>query len=260
MSASFVRCDAHCHIDFSAAPRDLVSAAIDCGYLLLSSTVTPEGYLRAQAELGGCASSGLLLGVGLHPRWVVDDVAQAEFQADALIAELPEADFVGEVGLDFSPRFAQSAAAQQRAFERVVRASAEKGAVLFIHAVRSAEAVLDVLERFDVCGRCACVLHWFSGTSDELTRARKLGCWFSVGERMLSGKRGRAYVRAMPSDRLLLETDLPAQPGDHLSFRELSDSLERAYRQVAEIKGDAVAAATVENACRLMGVGDSGIA
>ena len=86
--------------------------------------------------------------------------------------------------------------------------------MISIHAVRSATAVLDVLERRHATRSSACILHWFSGSSQELARARELGCHFSVNPNMLATKRGRAYVRQIPPNRLLLETDLPEEGTD----------------------------------------------
>ena len=119
---------------------------------------------------------------------------------------------MGEVGLDFAPRREGTFETQLDAFERIVDACcAQGGKVISIHAVRSATAVLDVLERHGATRSNACILHWFSGSSQELARARELGCHFSVNPNMLATKRGRAYVRQIPPNRLLLETDLPEE-------------------------------------------------
>ena len=55
------------------------------------------------------------------------------------------------------------------------------------------------------------IFHWFSGSSAQLKRARDLGCFFSVNAFMLQTKRGREYAKAIPLDRLLIETDLPEE-------------------------------------------------
>ncbi|MBC2681010.1 hypothetical protein GSS87_01000 [Corynebacterium sp. 4HC-13] len=85
--------------------------------------------------------------------------------------------------------------------------------VLSIHAVRASSAVIDILEELHI-GRynVAPIIHWFSGTSDELTRFIALGGYISVNHRMLATKRGRAYARQIPVERLLIETDLPESP------------------------------------------------
>src|ERR1700722_12460886 len=53
------------------------------------------------------------------------------------------------------------------------------------------------------------VLHWFSGSQQDLDRAEKLGCWFSVGPAMLRSAKGKRLAELMPRDRLLTETDAP---------------------------------------------------
>lgn len=201
--------DMHCHLDFSDDMAALARTAQHAGIAAFSNTVTPEGYMSAQQALAGFPN--VAVGVGLHPWWVADGRCGAE--QVGLACELAhEAHFVGEVGLDFAPHRAGSFEAQLAAFEAVMGACCEQGGkVVSIHAVRSATAVLDVLERLDAASKNACVLHWFSGTSQELARARELGCYFSAGPAMLATKRGRAYARQMPAERLLLETDLPEE-------------------------------------------------
>ena len=80
------------------------------------------------------------------------------------------------------------------------------------------------------------IFHWFSGTSDELVRARNAGCYFSVNERMLASKRGREYTRQIPLDRLLLETDAPAEPNTETSAQSLIRSLTRTSERIASLK------------------------
>ena len=88
----------------------------------------------------------------------------------------------------------------------------------------------------DVPNSPTIIFHWFSGTSDEFVRARIAGCYFSVNERMLATKRGREYARQIPLDRLLLETDAPAEPDAETSARQLVDSLIRVSEVIAALK------------------------
>ena len=54
-----------------------------------------------------------------------------------------------------------------------------------------------------------CIFHWFTGTAAERRRAIEAGAWFSINPRMLKTKSGRETIKAIPADRLLLETDAP---------------------------------------------------
>lgn len=246
------RADLHCHVDFSRDPVSFARAAERSGILQYACTVTPGGYDRARRLFDEHAFPLLRIGVGLHPWWVSENEAQARLEAQEACARITTADFVGEVGLDFSARHVGTAVQQRATFRLIIEACAQMGGrVISIHAVRSAAAVLDILEKTGAVHTCRCVLHWFSGTSDDLTRARRMGCWFSVGERMLATKRGRAYVSQMPVERLLVETDLPARMDDPLTFDEYRTSLDSAYEQLASLRGPAVAHAAVTNAVRL---------
>lgn len=167
-----------------------------------------------------------------------DALPDGESFADAVARER----FVGEVGLDFSPARVATCEAQVAVLSQVARACAQAGdKVVSLHAVRATDDVLDVLERAgalaDAAGN-ACVVHWFSGTSDQLTRARRLGCFFSVNPRMLQSKRGRTYAKAIPVDRLLLETDLPGRAGEPWDAARVRHLLEQTLQQLAAARGE----------------------
>lgn len=226
--------DLHCHLDF--AP-DAVAAAAELdarGVGALSVTVTPQDYEHAEALLADCGN--VRVGAGLHPWWIADgrcgeeDVARFEQLAK-------RTRFIGEIGLDFAGDRASSREAQMSAFERAVAVCAsEGGKVLSLHAVRAAGDVLDVLERTGALASNACVFHWFSGTSDELHRVMRAGCFCSINPRMLGTKRGRAYASAMPVDRLLLETDTPSELGAPYDAVEQVERLEALIDDLAELR------------------------
>jgi TatD DNase family protein len=93
-------------------------------------------------------------------------------------------------------------------FTAVLRGCADVGGrILSVHSRRAAKPVLEALADCPTAGTA--VLHWFSGTERELTRAVELGCWFSVGPAMLDSDKGRRLVELMPRDRVLTESDGP---------------------------------------------------
>lgn len=241
--------DAHCHVASLQDPEAFARDAAGVGSRVLAVTVTPDEFSRCAPFFGGSVSWA----VGLHPWWVpTDEEACAEVLARFDSIASSGVHFVGEVGLDFSSRYEGNRAQQVRAFDHVARTCANMpGALVSIHAVRSASAVLDILEETGCASACSCVLHWFSGSSDELTRARRLGCFFSVGRRMLATRRGRAYARAIPPDRLILETDAPW--GDEaVDFAAVEGELARTLDLLARERGER----PDDTACALRRVGD----
>ena len=262
--------DMHCHLGFSPAPHLDADALSACGVGALCATVTPAEYESAASELS--LARNVRVGVGLHPWWVADGACGPD-AFDALERAVADTPFLAEVGLDFAPRRAGTEAVQAKAFERVARlAAACEGAVLSVHAVRAAGAALDALEGAGVFpSRGArrsvadssrppdsapiAIFHWFSGTSDELNRAIALGCFFSINPRMLETKRGRAYAKAIPEQRLLLETDLPAHEGERLdahAVRSALDGMLDALAGIRRIDRDALAARVVATSTAIL--------
>ena len=176
--------DMHCHLGFMRNASQVARGAQAEGLGIFANTVMPREYSSLRKELDG--TPNVWVGVGLHPWWVADGRADMDVieKAELLAFEAP---YVGEVGLDFSPAHADPAsfARQRCAFEKVARACSEGAEengrkVVSIHSVRSASAVLDTLKLAGCLETCSCIFHWFSGTSDELHRAVKEGCWFSI--------------------------------------------------------------------------------
>ena len=212
--------DAHCHLDFMSNGEDVARHAQADGMCLFANTATPSGYIRAQARFA--PFENVFVGLGMHPWWVDDAFDGDEFERLAL-----ETRYIGEVGLDFGKRGEANRDAQLAAFMQIAQICARQGSkLLSIHAVRSASTILDILEESDTLATCSCIFHWFSGSSDELNRALKVGCYFSVNPMMLATRKGREYVRQLPAERLLAETDAP--PGEDVvyDYAELAKSLE----------------------------------
>lgn len=109
--------------------------------------------------------------------------------------------------------------------------------LISVHTVNAAATALDMLERAGALARHHVIFHWFSGTSDDLHRAVELGCFFSVGPRMLASRRGREYARQIPLGQLLLETDMPARKDDNLPAEVWRAELNNALSGIAQLKG-----------------------
>lgn len=221
--------DAHVHLDFMANAREVAIEAAGLGIELFANTVTPEGYLLARELLGDLAN--VRVGLGLHPWWV-DSADVDKFEGLCL-----ETEWIGEVGLDFSPK-RQGHEEQLATFTRVARAcAAQGGKTLSIHSVRAAAAVLNVLEQTGCSESCRCIFHWFSGSTEDLWRAIRMGCWFSVNEMQARTRRAKEQLKLIPDDRLLFETDFPPHEGESFSAKLIRESLERTQSLVSAIRG-----------------------
>ncbi|ACV23305.1 Uncharacterized deoxyribonuclease YcfH [Slackia heliotrinireducens] len=242
--------DMHCHLDFAGNAVKAARAAEAAGVAMYSCMVHPAGYDEQVERLAECEN--VRVGLGLHPWWVADGRAD-DADVAGMVSRISDVRYVGEVGLDFGKRHGRRIDAQEAAFTAVARACAESGGkLLSIHAVKSADAVLDILEQTGCLEANDCILHWFSGTSQELTRAVRAGCWFSLGAPMLSTKRGRAYAKAIPNDRLLLETDWPGDPVADMDIEDYLAKAEESAGLVRDILGEDALARAAESSLRLL--------
>lgn len=272
IDGAFPLVDTHCHLDFAGNGRELAAALAVCGGAL-SGTCDPRDFEEACGAFAHFAPQ-VRVGLGLHPWWVADGTCGPD--EVALFESLaPRAPLISEVGLDFQPRREATCEVQTEAFDRVCRAAAKPlddaaaegvyvlvreavasedaeetsghtavGAgnppvfkrVMSIHSAKAAGEALDILERTGCLDACTCIFHWFSGSQDELSCAIDAGCLFSVNERMLKTKRGRAYARAIPEGRLLLETDAPPKPVARFSPTTHVMQLARTMNTLAEAR------------------------
>ena len=251
--------DAHCHLDFMANATEVAADARRLGLAIFATTVDAHG-TSALADVAH-DHDNVLVGAGAHPWWVADGrmgAADVATTARAVAHGMP----AGEVGIDLSPNHVPdgSRTTQEQAFRTICMAAAGAARTtgrptpLSIHSVRAATACLDILEDTGCLDACRPVSHWFSGTSDELSRAVRAGCRFSVNEMMLETRRGREYARQVPLERLLTETDLPPEEHAPFSAEKICASLERTLSSLADIRTldrDELAEAVMANARKL---------
>lgn len=196
--------DFHCHLDLYPDHAQLVAECEQQGIFTLAVTTTPRAWPRNH-ELAS-ATTHVRAALGLHPQLVKDRANEIRLWREYL----PNARYVGEVGLDASRAHYASFETQKQVFETILRECVHQGGkILTIHSVRAARIVLDMLEAYLPRSRGTAVLHWFTGTKAEAARAIQLGAYFSTNAEMLRNDRHRTMVASLPLDRILTETDGP---------------------------------------------------
>lgn len=196
--------DYHCHLDLYPDHGALAAECDKLRIATLAVTTTPKAWernLRIAERF-----SMLRVGLGLHPQVV----AERANELPMLLEYLPSTRYIGEVGLDASPRFYASFKEQERIFTEVLAACRISGRkILSVHSVRSAPRVLAHIQALLPADAARVVLHWFTGSAADADKAIRLGCYFSINSAMIASDRGRALIKRLPKDRLLTETDGP---------------------------------------------------
>lgn len=249
--------DAHVHANLMDSPLNVARSSHDAGLAFFTCGVTPQDYLELAPQL---TQDNIRVGLGAHP-WYISDGRVTEKNIELLLELMEQTPYIGEIGLDFSSRYCVDGLQelQVKAFMKICTRAAElshngQPRVLSMHTVRSVDAVLDILEQTGAAQACIPIIHWFSGSSEELQRAIKLGCWFSVGEMSLKTKRGREYAKVYPKDKLLTETDLPSSDQTNISSADIVDSLKRALSGLSKARGYSVQSEVMANAAGVFGV------
>jgi TatD DNase family protein len=196
--------DFHCHLDLYRDHLGVIRECDESRVATFAVTTTPKAFTRNVDSAFG--SMYVMVGLGLHPQLV----AERSDELPLFEKLLERTRYVGEIGLDASPRFYASFPEQRRIFDRILRACSEQGGkVLSIHSVRSVTWVLRALEENLQNPSCIPVLHWFTGTRSEAHRALEQGCYFSVNVEMMKNEKAHPLIRFIPPDRLLTESDGP---------------------------------------------------
>lgn len=196
--------DTHFHLDLMDNMQTLIREFRNADVGVIAVGTTPKAYEREKQFCSGV--DNIRVGLGLHPQLI----AERESEIDLFLKLVIDGRYIGEIGLDFNSAYIASKEQQLSCFRRIAKACADEGnKVLSIHSVKAAGAVIDELEKAGTFRNNICIFHWFTGTVAERRRAIDAGAWFSVNPRMLKTKSGQETIKAIPADRLLLETDAP---------------------------------------------------
>lgn len=175
---------------------------------------------------------------GVHPH-EARDFADLSPEALAGLADHPRVVALGECGLDFhydhSPR-----EVQRRVFQAHLDAAHATGLPLVIHTREADADTAEMLEAACARGPLKLLMHCYTSGPELLRRAAELGAWFSVsGIATFKAAGGvRECVRAMPADRILVETDCPyLAPVPHRGRRNEPAFLPHVLAQLAELRG-----------------------
>lgn len=246
--------DSHCHLHLCSepAPELVRRARVEgvAGMVAIGIDVESSRTALLLAEQLDLHSSA-----GLHPndaaRWDDDTAAELE---ELVARERVVA--VGETGLDFY-RDSASPEVQDEVFRRHIELAKRFDKVLVVHTRASLDAALDVVESE---GPSRVIFHCWSGSPAQVDRAVGLGAFVSFAGNV-SFKNAddlRVAARAVPRDRLLIETDSPYLTPHPLRGKPNEPAnVVKVGAAVADARGEdmkVVAGLTTANARRVFGL------
>jgi TatD DNase family protein len=245
--------DSHAHLDACAEPAGvLVARAREAGVTRIVTIGTGIESSRAALAIAQ-EHDGVYAALGIDPHQASSPEAQRVEELRALL-EHPKAVAVGETGLD-SVRQHASLAEQRRLFEAQLELATELELPIVVHSREASAETADALEPF----RGRVVLHCFSSPR-LLPTALERGYFVSFAGNVTYPKASdlRDAARAVPADRLLVETDSPFLAPQPVRGRPNEPAhVVHALTLLAEERGEApadLAAQTHANAAAAFGL------
>lgn len=177
--------------------------------------------------------------VGVHPLY--QDAREPTVDTLVELARHPKVVAIGETGLDYFYAKEERDWQQQR-FRVHIEAARATGLPLVIHTRDARADTLSMLEEHGG-GEVKGVLHCFTEDLDMALAGIELGFYVSISGIVTfrSADALRDVVRALPLDRLLVETDAPwLAPVPHRGKPNQPAHVLEVARKVAELKGVSV--------------------
>ena len=203
--------DAHCHLDQLADPERAADEASEAGVGPILAVSMDAASAASVLRLRGRLPGQVLAGIGLHPSRIPEisrEVQEREIRS--LEALLPDADFVGEIGLDFKDAVDPIHRARQREILDLQLAwGAARSLPVNLHSRRADREVLTAAIAFRERTGLGALMHWFTHSRKLARTCAEAGIFISAGPSVLIDPRTAEVAREIADTILLVETDSP---------------------------------------------------
>jgi TatD DNase family protein len=251
--------DHHCHLDFPEFASDLAGVVARAKAAGVGTLVTISTRIRKLDQVLAVAErfADVYCSVGTHPHNAHEelDIPTAEI---VRLSRHPKVVAIGEAGLDYHYQHS-TPQAQAEGFRNHIAAARETGLPLEIHTREADEDTIAILEDEHAKGAFPAVLHCYTGGKELALRAVDLGLYVSFSG-VISFKKTETLqeiARAVPQDRLLVETDAPfLAPVPHRRKTNEPAFVVHTAAALARVRGESeaeIARATTANFFRLYG-------
>jgi len=255
-SFSNIMIDGHCHIsaeEFDEDRGDILEDAKKANVRGIIAVAEFQKDFQKIIELGKSYEGFIHPCLGLHPiqfgnrSVTLDDYESAK---DIIIQHRHQLVGIGEIGLDFTPRYITSPddkIIQREVFRKQINLAKEFDLPVNVHSRSAGRPVIDMLIEQ---GATKVLLHAFDGKPSVALRGVQAGYYFSVPPSIIRSEQKQKLVGMIPLSNLLLETDAPAL-GPVKQVRNVPSNIQISCEEIARIKNisvDEVVKVTTTNA------------
>lgn len=255
--------DCHCHIsagEFDNDIEDVIENSKKAGLLALLAVAENVGEFEKIIQLSQRFPGFIFPCLGVHPIQGTDPEPQRGAVLQDLDAALPLIEkykdhlvAIGEVGLDFTPRFVSGDAdkdSQRQVLIRQAEIAKQLDLPLNVHSRSAGRATIHLLKEQGVE---KALLHAFDGKPSVAMEGVKAGYFFSIPPSIVRSEQKQKLVKQLPLESMCLETDSPAL-GPEKQVRNEPKNISVCAEYISKIKGvplETVMEVTTQNALRL---------
>ena len=204
---SFV--DSHCHINFPELYQNIDSILSKMSSNKVTHALCVSVTLDKLPDIFKIANTyaHIFASVGVHPDY--EDIEEPSVEVLCRLAKENKVVAIGETGLDYF-RVQGDLTWQRDRFRTHIKAAIQSNLPLIIHTRNAAEDTLKIM-REEGANQVGGVMHCFTESLDVALEAIKLNFYISFSG-IVTFKNAtdlKEVVKAIPLDRMLIETDSP---------------------------------------------------
>ncbi len=243
--------DSHCHLEEIENLSAAIARARAVGLIAIvavgSDSTSNQKVLKIADEYQGFVYPAS----GLHPGNLNASTNIGE-ELEFIEEHIAEVKAIGEIGLDYHKKVLDNAPkdVQKSVLRDVLSIAGQHKKPVIIH---SRYAWRDALTLTEEAGIERAVFHWFTGPSSVLKDIIDLGYYISATPAAEYHQEHRRAIKAVPIEKLLLETDSPVSYGMEVRWRaEPADTLRtlKAAAEAREFNEVELARITTDNAIK----------